>query len=237
MRRAETGSSGSSATSTRAPMQSALAEATVAVFPYAPELDQSGALLQALGAGVPAVVYDVGGLGEVVAAFGAGRVVPAGDVEALGAALGALLGDEAALATGALGRGAGARRAHLGRRRRLAPRPLRGAPVRFGRRSVFDELVERQLALFVEDDAELLEEAAEAEERWTKGGREEAEELYGDYQLVVDAIADRLLDIREAYAATLEPPAADSYRAAFTRRASKRFRRYASLLADLDETA
>ena len=109
--------------------------------------------------------------------------------------------------------------------------------MRFGRRNVFDELVERQLALFAEDDAELLEEAAEAEERWTKSGREAAEELYGDYQLVVDAIADRLLDIREAYAATLEPPAADSYRAAFTRRASKRFRRYASLLADLDETA
>ena len=61
----------------------ALSEATVAVFPYRAELDQSGALLQALGAGVPAVVYDVGGLAEPVAAFGAGRVVPAGDVEAL----------------------------------------------------------------------------------------------------------------------------------------------------------
>ena len=34
----------------------ALSEATVAVFPYRAELDQSGALLQALGAGVPAVV-------------------------------------------------------------------------------------------------------------------------------------------------------------------------------------
>jgi len=33
-----------------------LAQATVAVFPYLPEVDQSGALLQALGAGVPAVV-------------------------------------------------------------------------------------------------------------------------------------------------------------------------------------
>ena len=40
--------------------------------PTAPELDQSGALLQALGAGVPAVVYDVGGLGEPVANYGAG---------------------------------------------------------------------------------------------------------------------------------------------------------------------
>lgn len=76
----------------------ALSEATLAVFPYRAELDQSGALLQALGAGVPAVVYDVGGLGEPVRAFGAGRVVPAGDVDALTAAVGELLGDEAALA-------------------------------------------------------------------------------------------------------------------------------------------
>jgi glycosyltransferase involved in cell wall biosynthesis len=73
-------------------------EATVAVFPYRPEIDQSGALLRALGAGVPAVVYDVGGLPEPVRAFGAGRVVPAGDVGALAEALRELLEDEGALA-------------------------------------------------------------------------------------------------------------------------------------------
>src|SRR5437763_1446716 len=48
------------------------AEATVAVFPYRPELDQSGSLLRALGSGVPAVVYDVGGLAEPVERYGAG---------------------------------------------------------------------------------------------------------------------------------------------------------------------
>jgi glycosyltransferase involved in cell wall biosynthesis len=79
-------------------IERALGESTVAVFPYSAELDQSGALLQALGAGVPAVVYDVGGLGEVVAAFGAGRVVAPGDVGALSDALAELLGDPAALA-------------------------------------------------------------------------------------------------------------------------------------------
>jgi glycogen synthase len=76
----------------------ALGAATVAIFPYRAELDQSGALLQALGAGVPAVVYDVGGLGEIVGAFGAGRVVPAGDVEGLAEALRELLHDPEALA-------------------------------------------------------------------------------------------------------------------------------------------
>ena len=74
-----------------------LGESTVALFPYRPELDQSGALMQVLGAGVPAVAYDVGGLAEPIEKFGAGRVVPAGDVEALAAAARELLDDDAAL--------------------------------------------------------------------------------------------------------------------------------------------
>jgi glycosyltransferase involved in cell wall biosynthesis len=87
----------------QAELDRALSEATVAVFPYRAELDQSGALLQALGAGVPAVAYDVAGLGEPIRAFGAGRVVPAGDVEALTAAVGELLADPAALAAARAG--------------------------------------------------------------------------------------------------------------------------------------
>jgi len=82
-------------------------ETTVAVFPYRPELDQSGALLRALGAGVPAVAYDVGGVAEPVRRFGAGRVVEAGDVEGLAAALEELLSDPEALERAR----AGARRA------------------------------------------------------------------------------------------------------------------------------
>ena len=85
----------------------ALGEATVAVFPYRPELDQSGALLRALGAGVPAVAYDVGGIAEPVRRFAAGCVVPAGDVDGLAAALRKLLSDPEALEQAR----AGARRA------------------------------------------------------------------------------------------------------------------------------
>jgi glycosyltransferase involved in cell wall biosynthesis len=81
----------------RAELEQALGESTVALFPYRPELDQSGALMQALGAGVPAVAYDVGGLAEPIERFGAGRVVPAGDVDALATAARELLDDEAAL--------------------------------------------------------------------------------------------------------------------------------------------
>ena len=81
----------------------ALGQSTVAVFPYRPELDQSGALLRALGAGVPAVVYDVGGLAEPVRAFGAGRVVAPDDVDGLAAALRELLDDPHALAAARAG--------------------------------------------------------------------------------------------------------------------------------------
>jgi glycosyltransferase involved in cell wall biosynthesis len=85
----------------------ALADATVALFPYRPEIDQSAALMRALGAGVPAVVYDVGGLPDPVSRYGAGRVVPAGDVDALAAAARELLDDADALERAR----AGARRA------------------------------------------------------------------------------------------------------------------------------
>jgi glycosyltransferase involved in cell wall biosynthesis len=90
-----------------AELERALAESTVALFPYRPELDQSGALLQALGAGVPAVAYDVGGIAEPIERFDAGRVVKQGDVEALAAAARELLDDAAALGAAR----AGARRA------------------------------------------------------------------------------------------------------------------------------
>ena len=81
-----------------AELRRALSEATVGLFPYREEIDLSGALLQVLGAGVPAIVYDIGGLGELVGRFEAGAVVPAGDDRAMSDALRRLLGDANALA-------------------------------------------------------------------------------------------------------------------------------------------
>ncbi len=81
----------------------ALSEATVALFPYRSEIDVSGALLQALGAGLPAIVYDIGGLGEVIGRFGAGAVVEPGDTGGMALALEQLLGDPDALASARTG--------------------------------------------------------------------------------------------------------------------------------------
>jgi hypothetical protein len=98
------------------------------------------------------------------------------------------------------------------------------------RRGRFHDLAERQLDLFEVDETHLLEEAREADAAWTSAGADDSEELYGDYQLVVDAVGERLYDLRETYASSLDEEVAEDYRAAFNRAATKRFRPFAALL-------
>lgn len=98
------------------------------------------------------------------------------------------------------------------------------------RRGRFDELVRRQLDLFAADESSLLDEAAAADSAWTSASAEDSEELYGDYQLVVDAIGERLYELREGYAASLDEDAVDEYRSTFDRAARKRFPRHAGFL-------
>ena len=100
------------------------------------------------------------------------------------------------------------------------------------RRGRFDELLERQLDLFATDEGDLLREASAADDAWSRSAKEETEERFGEYQLVVDALADRLYDLREAYASTLDGHTAEEYRSAFNRAATRRFRRFAALLED-----
>lgn len=65
------------------------------VLPYR-EADQSGVLYTGLAFGMPMVVTDVGGPGEVARQSGAVLAVPPGDPKALAAAIGELAGDPAA---------------------------------------------------------------------------------------------------------------------------------------------
>jgi hypothetical protein len=99
-------------------------------------------------------------------------------------------------------------------------------------RGRFEDLVRRQLDLFEADEASLLDEAEDADEAWTQAPREETEERFGDYQLVVDEIAERLFHVRETYVTSLDEKTAEDYRAAFNRAAVKRFRPYVALLLD-----
>jgi hypothetical protein len=90
------------------------------------------------------------------------------------------------------------------------------------RRDRFGDLVRRQLDLFAEDETALLREAEELERAYDAAGRDDAEEAYGDFQLVLEAIAERLEDVRDTYARTLDDEAAEAYAAAFDRAAAKR---------------
>ncbi|MCL4289300.1 MAG: glycosyltransferase family 4 protein [Thermoleophilia bacterium] len=81
----------------------ALASSTVALFPYRRELDQSGALLRALGAGAAVACYDVGGIAEPVKRFGAGVVAPPDDLDALVEGVRGLLVSPATLAAARAG--------------------------------------------------------------------------------------------------------------------------------------
>jgi glycosyltransferase involved in cell wall biosynthesis len=75
-----------------------IAGAGLVVLPYRQRVDSSGVLAMTLGRGRPAVVSDVGSLGETVQEFGAGAVVPPEDVGALADACVQLLTDPRARA-------------------------------------------------------------------------------------------------------------------------------------------
>ena len=86
----------------------------------------------------------------------------------------------------------------------------------------FTELVDRQLDLFEQDQAELIRDTEAALASYNRAPRDEAEERYGDYLDHVYAGLDVLLDLREAYAATLPEETDDEYREAFNDRARRR---------------
>ena len=91
------------------------------------------------------------------------------------------------------------------------------------RRHRFGDLVRRQLDLFEEDDVELLREAETAARAYDEAEREDAEEAYGDYQLVLESVVERLEELRDTYGATLDEDSRAAYEQAFDRGARKRF--------------
>ena len=89
------------------------------------------------------------------------------------------------------------------------------------RRKPFAELIERQLDLVAADDANLLADVAARRREHAAAEREDAEEAFGDYQLALEALKERLTDVRDAFAATLEDP--EPYERAFERAAVRRW--------------
>jgi hypothetical protein len=79
------------------------------------------------------------------------------------------------------------------------------------RRKRFRDVVDRQLAFFDEEDGDLLDAVDRALDKYNRADREEAEELYGDYQLAIEAATDRLAEFRDAYARTLDEDDGEQY--------------------------
>ena len=87
-------------------------------------------------------------------------------------------------------------------------------------------MIARQLALFREEQAELIRDCDEAEDAYNLAGRDEAEERYGEYVDLVESGTELLADLRDAYAATLDEDAADAYTEAFNRAVQKELPRF-----------
>ena len=92
------------------------------------------------------------------------------------------------------------------------------------RRKRFREVIERQLRFFEEEDGDLLDDVDRALEKYNSADRDDAEELYGDYQLAIEAATDRLAEFRDAYARTLDEDDAEQYVYEFNRSVVDRWR-------------
>ena len=89
----------------------------------------------------------------------------------------------------------------------------------------FSDVVIRQLDVFAVDESSgLLAEVHEMKRKYDRTERQSAEEAYGDYMDIVDAVRDALADMRDRFAQTLEGDAVDEYEAAFERAARRRWR-------------
>jgi hypothetical protein len=96
----------------------------------------------------------------------------------------------------------------------------------------FSELIERQLDLFEREDADFLARVDEAERDYNRADREDAEEVFGRFQELVEHGTEALAEMRDAYATTLDSDSADEYVAEFNSAIRRRFPRFALEIED-----
>ena len=93
------------------------------------------------------------------------------------------------------------------------------------RRARFGDVIESQLTLFVREHADVLQDVAVRLRAYNDAGREDAEELYGDYVDSVETGTELLADLRDHYAQSLEQP--DRYLAEFNRAVARQLPEFA----------
>jgi oligoendopeptidase F len=91
------------------------------------------------------------------------------------------------------------------------------------RRNPFHDVIARQLDLFVEDEADLLEECRDRFSTYHHADREDREEAYGDWADVLETATETLSDMRDRFARTLAEDAAETYEESFNRAVRKRW--------------
>ncbi|MGH3081976.1 MAG: hypothetical protein ACRDNH_12720 [Gaiellaceae bacterium] len=97
----------------------------------------------------------------------------------------------------------------------------------------FAELIDRQLDLFEQEDAEFLARVEQAERDYDEANREDAEKVYGRFQELVEFGTEALAELRDGYAATLDPEVADAYVAEFNATVHARLPRFALEIDDV----
>jgi hypothetical protein len=90
-------------------------------------------------------------------------------------------------------------------------------------RDPFRDVIGRQLDLFVEDEADLLEECRDRYRIYERADRDDREEMYGDFSDAVETATEALADMRDRFARTLDEDTADTYEDSFNRAVRKRW--------------
>jgi rubrerythrin len=91
------------------------------------------------------------------------------------------------------------------------------------RRDPFRDVIARQLDLFVEDEADLLEECRDRYRVYERADREDREEMYGDYSDAVETATEALADMRDRFKRTLDEEPAEDYEDSFNRAVKRRW--------------
>ena len=97
----------------------------------------------------------------------------------------------------------------------------------------FAELIARQLDLFEQQDADFLQRVEHAERAYDDADREDAEEVYGRFQELVEHGTETLAEMRDAYASTLDEDDAEEYVAEFNQAVIDRLPRFGLEIEDV----
>ncbi len=93
------------------------------------------------------------------------------------------------------------------------------------RRARFASVIDAQLDLFEREHRDVIDKTNERLAAYNRAGRDEAEELYGDYLDAVETGTEILADLRDHYAANLDD--AERYALEFNRAVQKRLPSFA----------